>query len=209
MDYTFCMLRAFAVALSFLLFVPAAASAQGRVTGIIKDAEGHPIKGASVTAESVNYAATTVTSDAKGRYSFLGLRGGAWTFTVKAPGFLPARRTSTTRTMGVNAAVDFEMEAIRETAPLGPLASLDTKELQERLAAAAELDKAGKLDEAIAAYREILTRVPALTSVHLQLGALFERKADTAAAVAEYEAALRADPANVKARSALDRLARR
>jgi tetratricopeptide (TPR) repeat protein len=207
-DYTFCMLRAFAVALSFLLLVPAAASAQGRVTGLVKDAEGHPIKGASVTAESANYAATTVTSDAKGRYSFLGLRGGAWTFTVKAPGFQQARRTSTTRTMGVNGSVDFELEAIKETVPLGPLANLDTRELQEQLAAAAELDKAGKLDEAIARYREILTRVPALTSVHLQLGALFERKAETAAAVAEYGAALKADPANAKARAALDRLSR-
>ena len=68
--------------------------------------------------------------------------------------------------------------------------------------------KAGKLDEAIAAYRDVLTRVPALTSVHLQLGVLFERKGDTAAAVAEYQAALKADPANAKARAALDRLAR-
>jgi len=207
-DYTFCMLRAFAAALAFLLFVPAAASAQGRVTGVVKDAEGRPIKGASITAESANYAATTVTSDAKGRYSFLGLRGGAWTFTVKAPGFEQARRTSTTRTMGVNAEVDFELRATAEAGQLGPLANLDTGELQEQLAAAAELDKAGKLDEAIARYREILTRVPALTSVHLQLGVLFERKSDTAAAVAEYEAALKGDPASVKARAALDRLTR-
>jgi tetratricopeptide (TPR) repeat protein len=202
------MLRAFAAALAFLLFVPAASSAQGRVTGVIKDADGHPIKGASITAESANYAATTVTSDAKGRYSFLALRGGAWTLTVIAPGFQEARKTSTTRTMGVNAAMDFELEPIKEIAPLGPLATLDTLELQQQLTAAAALDKAGKLDEAIARYREILTRVPALTSVHLPLGALLERKADTAGAVAEYEAALKADPASVKARAALDRLGR-
>ena len=208
MDYTFCMLRAFAVVLAFVLLVPAAASAQGRVTGVVKDAEGRPIKGASIIAESPNYAATTVTSDVKGRYSFLGLRGGAWTFTVKAPGFQQARRTSTTRTLGVNAPVDFELIAMPEAGQLGPLANLDTRELQQQLAAAAELDQAGKLDEAIARYRDILRRVPALTSVHLQLGALFERKADTAAAVAEYEAALKADPASVKARAALDRLAR-
>jgi hypothetical protein len=37
---------------------------------------------------------------------------------------------------------------------------------------------------------------------------LFERKSDTAAAVAEYEAALKGDPASVKARAALDRLTR-
>jgi tetratricopeptide (TPR) repeat protein len=208
-DYTFCMLRAFAAALMFLLVLPPAVSAQGRVTGVVKDAEGHPIKGASITAENSNWSATTVTTDVKGRYSFLGLRGGTWTLTVKAPGFQTARKQSTTRTQGVNAQVDFQLEALGETAPLGPLANLDTQELQQQLTAAAELDKAGHLDAAIARYREILTRVPALTSVHLPLGALLERKGDTTAAVAEYEAALKADPASVKARAALDRLGRR
>lgn len=203
------MLRTLAAALAFLLFLPAATSAQGRLTGVVKDAEGHAIKGASITAESPNWSATTVTTDAKGRYSFLGLRGGTWTLTVKAPGFQTARRQSTTRTQGFNAQIDFQLQALTETAALSPLASLDTQELQQQLTAAAELDKAGKLDEAIAKYREILTRVPALTSVHLPLGALFERKGETAAAVAEYEAALKADPASVKARTALDRLGRR
>ena len=209
MDYTFCMFRAFAVALAFLLFLPAATSAQGRVTGVVKDAEGRAIKGASITAESPNWAATTVTTDAKGRYSFLGLRGGTWTLIVKAPGFFTARKQATTRTQGVNPQLDFQLEPLGEQAALGPLANLDTQELQQQLTAAAELEKAGKLDEAIARYREILTRVPALTSVHLPLGALFERKGETAAAVAEYEAALKAGPASAKARAALDRLARR
>jgi predicted TPR repeat methyltransferase len=54
----------------------------------------------------------------------------------------------------------------------------------------------------------VLTRVPALTTVHLQLGALLEKRGDTPAAIAEYQAMLKADPANAKARAALDRLAR-
>ena len=192
----------------FLLLVSTAASAQGRVTGVVKDGDGHPIKGATIRAESPNYATVTVTSDAKGRYAFLGLRGGAWTFVVNAPGFREGRRQSTTTTMGTNLPVDFELDAAKELAPPGPMADLDTRALQQQLAAAAELEKAGKLDESIAAYREILTRVPPLTTVHLQLGALFERKGDTAAAVTEYQAALKADPASAKARAALDRLAR-
>ena len=191
-----------------LLLTTASAFAQGRVTGVVKDTDGHPIKGATIVAESPNYSATTVTSDAKGRYAFLGLRGGAWTFTANAPGFQPSRRRATTRMMGVNAPVDFELDAVSELAPAGPLASLDTRALQQELAAAADLEKAGKLDDSIAAYRNILARVPILTSVHVQLAVLFERKGDNAAAVAEYQAAIKADPANAKARAALDRLAR-
>jgi tetratricopeptide (TPR) repeat protein len=203
------MLRAFAVALALLLFVPASSSAQGRVTGVVKDGDGHPIKGATITAENPNFTTTTVTSDAKGRYAFLGLRGGAWTFIVNAPGFREARRQSTTRTMGTNLPVDFELDVATELTPLGPLADLDTRALQQQLGAASDLEKAGKLDESSAAYRDVLSRVPLLTSVHLQLGVLLERQGDNAAAaVAEYQAALKADPGSAKARAALDRLAR-
>jgi tetratricopeptide (TPR) repeat protein len=195
-------------AFAFVLLVSATASAQGRVTGTVKDAEGHTVKAATITAENPNLPSVTVTSDAKGRFSFLGLRGGAWTFTANAPGFFPAKRQSTTRTLGANAVLDFELQPLTESGPLGPMANLNTNALQQQLAAAAQLEEAGKLDEAISAYREILSKVPALTSVHLQLGVLFERKHDTAAAAAAYEAALKGDPANAKARAALDRLAR-
>ena len=67
----------------FLLLVSTVASAQGRVTGVVKDGDGHPIKGATIRAENPNFTTVTVTSDAKGRYAFLGLRGGAWTLVVK------------------------------------------------------------------------------------------------------------------------------
>jgi tetratricopeptide (TPR) repeat protein len=191
-----------------LFLATASAFAQGRVAGVVKDTDGRPIKGATIVAESQNYSATTVTSDAKGRYAFLGLRAGAWTFTANAPGFQTSRRSASTKMLGVNAAADFILDAVKDVAPAGPLASLDARALQQQLAAAADVERAGKLDEAIASYRDVLTRVPALTSVHLQLGLLFERKGDTAAAVAEYQAAIKADPANAKARAALDRLAR-
>ena len=201
------MLRSLA-ALAFVLCLSAPAFAQGRVTGIVRDADGHAVKGATVTAENPNLPPVTVASDAKGRFSFLGLRGGTWTFKAHAPGFFPAQRQSTTKTMGTNAAIDFELQPRTDTNGPGPMATVNTAALQQQLASAAQLEEAGKTDEAIAAYREILSKVPALTSVHLQLGVLFERKHDNASAIAEYEAALKADPVNAKARAALDRLAR-
>ena len=92
---------------TFALLVPVTASAQGRVTGVVKDADDHTIKGATVMAESPDQPSVTVTSDRKGRFSFLGLRGGPWTFIVNAPGFHPARRQATTTPMGVNAPLAF------------------------------------------------------------------------------------------------------
>jgi len=207
-DYTFCMLRPLATT-AFVLFVSVTASAQGRVFGTVKDPDGPPVKGATVTAENPNVTSNlTTTSNARRRYAFPGLRGGTWKLSVEAPGFQPSERQSTTKTLGTNPAMDFELQPIAELAPLGPLAHLDMNTLQQQLTAAAQLEQIDKLDEAIAAYRDILAQVPTLTSVHLQLGVLFERKHENASAVSEYQAALKADPANTKARAALERLAR-
>src|SRR4051794_1871658 len=201
-DYTFRMLRPAArgvavlsLALALVALVPAAAVAQGHLAGTIRDASGHPVKGATITAENQNFPAATSASDAKGRYSFVGLRGGTWALTVQAPGFLTQKRQVTTRAIGTNAAIDFDLQPLTETTPPGPMATIDATTLQQQLAKAADLDNAGKdnagkIDEAIAAYRDILEHAPALTTVHLQLGALFERRGDTASAVSEYQALL-------------------
>src|SRR6476659_4383607 len=54
------------------------ALAQGHVFGTVKAADGHLINGATVTAENPNASpsSVTATTDAKGQFSFLGLRGG-------------------------------------------------------------------------------------------------------------------------------------
>jgi len=196
-----------AVALALLL--ASSASAQGRVTGTVKDAGGRPVKGAIVSAENHDATAKnlTTTSNAKGKYAFLGLRGGTWMFTAEAPGFGVSQRQMDVRNLGANAPVDFQLQPV-SGAWSGPTSGIDSAAIQQRLEAAGDLERAGKLDDAIGAYREILARLPALTRVHLQLGVLFERKHDTPNAIAEYQAALEADPADAKARAALARLSR-
>src|SRR3954447_16851962 len=70
--------------------IAATASAQtGRVGGLVKDEAGQPIKGATITAEnpSASPSSFTATTDDKGRFSVIGLRGGMWTFSAQAPGF--------------------------------------------------------------------------------------------------------------------------
>jgi tetratricopeptide (TPR) repeat protein len=194
--------------LALALSAAATASAQGRVAGVVKDAQGHAIKGATVTAENAGYPSVTVISDNKGRYGFLGLRGGEWTFTAEAPRFLEAKRQLTTRALGPNPSIDFALDPSTDLSPRGPLANLDARALEQQIDAAEALEKSARLDEAIAAYRDILARVPVLTSVHLELGVLLERTGDRAAAATEYQAALQADPGSARARSGLDRVTR-
>ena len=57
-----------------------------------------------------------------------------------------------------------------------------------------------KWDEAIAAYKAIVAKTPALSVVNLQIAASYRNKKDYDNAVAAYEALLATDPANEKAR---------
>ena len=68
-----------------------AAAQTGRVGGTVKDESGQPVKGATVTAQNPNASPSsfTATTDDKGRFSVIGLRGGMWTFSAQAPGFAP------------------------------------------------------------------------------------------------------------------------
>lgn len=192
------------------LLVATSASAQGRVVGTVRNHDKQPVRGATITATSPAAAPTTTatTSDAKGRFAFLGLRGGQYTFMIEAPGYVASRTMANIRYLGNNPVLDVVLQALQDLPPSGPLAGVDVDALQHRLDEAAEREKAGRFDQAIAIYRDIITRHPALTMVHLALGGLLERKQDVAGATAEYQAVLAGDPTNAKARAGVDRLSR-
>ena len=192
------------------LLTATSALAQGRVAGTVKDHQGHGIKGATITAHNPDAAPSSLTTatDAKGHFVLIALRGGQWRLTVGAPGFEPIQTVLTVRMLGGNPLLDLRLESAPELTGQGPMSGVDVADLQQRLDAAAAIAVSDRSDEAIAAYRDILARVPALTSLHLQLGLLYERRHEPRSAAAEYQALLEADPGNSKARAALDRLGR-
>jgi hypothetical protein len=79
--------RAFVLALT--LFIPAAASAQSTITGIVTDTSGAVLPGVTVEAASdvlIEKVRTDVT-DGSGQYRILDLRPGTYTVSFKLPGF--------------------------------------------------------------------------------------------------------------------------
>lgn len=180
----------------------------GRVTGIIRDDRGRPIKGATVTAANENYFPNSFTSatDAKGRFNLLGLRRATYKMTVRAEGFEPVTFDMPVVSGSANRPVDLSLVPAITPGPPPLLANVDTAKLQKDLDEAAAHVAAGRTDAAIAAYRKIAQSAPALTTVHLQLGYLHELKGDRREAIAAYEAALKGDPDNDRARTALARL---
>ncbi len=202
--------RRMIVSVVFLAVCLAAAPAHAqviRVPGSVKDTNGRPIRGAVITAENPDQAPPrlTATSNDKGQFAFLGIRRGLWTFTVEAPGFetLLVRRPVTpgARQEPIDARLTKSLTSVTL-----PLDGIKGDDLQQRIDRAEALAARGDLDGAIAAWRDLLTRVPALTSIYLQIGALYERKPDLDRAVEAYQQLLQLEPGNERARAAIGRL---
>lgn len=181
--------------------LPAAAQT-GRIGGTIKDGQGQPIKGATVTAENpqASPSSFTATTDDKGRYSIIGLKAGPWKVTAVAPGFAAASGQVPVRNLGAPMPpVDFTL-APGAAGPAGALAGVNTKELQAELAKAEEAMNAQQYDAAIASYQAILAKTPALTLINMQVARAQRLKKDYDGALASYKKITDAEPNNDKAK---------
>jgi tetratricopeptide (TPR) repeat protein len=180
----------------------------GRVAGTVTDEEGRPIKGATITAENRDQAPSTFTSssDERGRFALLGLRRATWAIAIQAPGFEPAFTRMDVVTTRPNPPLTIRLMKGSAPAPPGPLAGVDLKDVQRRIDRGAALAAAGDLSGAMAAYRELLERVPALTALHFEIGGLHERLNDRDAAAAAYRRLREIDPGHTRAKAALERL---
>src|SRR5437868_11524250 len=173
-------------ALLFLTIAGPAAAQGSRVVGIVKDETGQPIKGATLSLENPDAIPRnfTATSDERGRFAVLGLKAGEWSIIAQAPGFLPeATRVQVRVTTPV--APTFTLRR----APLPPpsiLGNVGAKDLQTELKTADQQFDAQQWDQAIATYKNILARAPALTIVDLQIAAAYRNKKDFDNAAAVY-----------------------
>ncbi|HZP48183.1 MAG TPA: tetratricopeptide repeat protein [Vicinamibacterales bacterium] len=186
-----------------VLALAASAAAQtGRIGGTVKDEAGQPIKGATIIAENPNAAPSsfTATTDDKGRFAIIGLRGGAWAFMAQAPGFASDGFRMDVRTVGQpNPPIEFKLKKAA-AAPTSALGAIAPKDLQQELLAADALYNAQQWDQAIAAYRAILAKTPALSVINLQIASAYRNKRDYDNAISAYNELLKSDPNNDKAR---------
>jgi hypothetical protein len=191
------------------LAVPAIAQT-ARTAGVVRDIDGHPIRGATIRAVNpdINSRQIVSTTDSKGRWAMLGLRIGTYTFTVDAPGFLPAQGDAPVRT-AIGAPLVFVLAKDPGSIP----GALPTN-IQFQIAAANRLRDQGQIDEAISAYQDIRNRNSSLTMMNLVMGATYRRKAaltaDAAArrvaldrAIECYLQLLKAEPDNDRAKTEL------
>ena len=92
----------------------------GRVSGVVTDSSGKAIKGAKVTLVSIRSGKTgpaPLTTDAKGKWSMLGVMGGTWDIDVEAPGFIIKKGTIEVNEAAMNPPVKTVLEPEPVQAP--------------------------------------------------------------------------------------------
>ena len=202
--------RIVVVAVSAVALAAPAYAQSARVSGTVRDADGKPIKGATVRAFNPEFGPRHFisTSDSKGRWGMVGLRVGTYTFVVDAPGFVPMQGDGLVRT-AATPPIPFVLPREPGLTP-GALPS----NIQAQIAAANMMRDQGRLDQAIGVYQDIRTRYANLTSLNLVIGAAYRRKAalepDAVArraaldrAIECYTALLKADPDDRRAKAEL------
>jgi hypothetical protein len=201
---------ALAVAVVASMATPAF-SQTARAIGSVRDTDNRPIKGATIRASNPDAYPPQIISitDDKGRFAMVGLRTGNWTFAVEAAGFLPVQASAAMRVAG---APPLNFTLGRD---LGPIPDALAKNILEQVVAANTLRDEGRLDQAIAAYRDIRSRNPKLTSLNFAMAGVFRKKAaaegDPAArralldlALQSYGEVLETDAANDRAKSEME-----
>lgn len=164
----------------------------GRVTGSVKDMEGNPVEGATITAaSSTSERALEVTTGKDGKWALLGFRSGSYEFTFTAPGFKPQAYTQQVKQMGRNPSMDVVLEPLEQGQSSGGMGGV----LGEANALFEQKDYAG----AIAKYQEILSTEPTLYQVHYNIGSAQREMGQLDEARASFEKVLGQEPTHTAA----------
>jgi tetratricopeptide (TPR) repeat protein len=126
-------------------------SGAGRAKGVVKDMEGNPIKGASVELVMIQDRDTgppALTTDKKGKFAMLGLKGGMWWVRVNADGFKLWSGPYEIFSHSAPKSLVVEMERLPEEV----VRAQKQFKAQDRLDAAKELVAKGDIDGARAEY---------------------------------------------------------
>ncbi len=188
------------------LLVPGGASAQtGAARGKVVDEQGQPVEGAKVELDykgGVTRKFETKTNK-KGEFTQVGLQSGMYEITVTKEGFAPGQ--SGGRIALGDPTYRPEIKLRKPTAAGGG-ASGGADHLRTAFKNAIELAQAGKVDEAEAAYKELLTKAPSIPEIHYNLGFLYSQKKDWVNAEAAFLKALEVKPDYGDAMVALGRV---
>jgi tetratricopeptide (TPR) repeat protein len=188
-----------------LLASPAQAQT-GTARGRVLDPEGKPAVDAKVTIDfkgGINRKFETK-SNKKGEWMQVGLQPGPYAFTAAKEGFAPATVELRVSLGDPTQVPDLKLAPPAAAKGGGGAAGIDL--LRAAFTQAVELQNAGKLDEAEAAYKKIIEASPDVPEVHYNLAMVYVAKKDNTTAEAALQKALELRPDYMDATNSLAKL---
>ena len=174
-------------------FYAADAQAQtGAARGKVFDEENKPIEGVKVEIDAQGGMTRhfETKTNKKGEFTQVGLPPGIYRFTATKEG-LQGTYVEIKISLGDPTPVP-PLQLKKAAAGAGPGGG--EAALREGFKKALDLTQAGKLDEAEAAYKELLAKSPMVPEAHYNLGFIYSQKKDWASAEAAYQKALELRP---------------
>jgi tetratricopeptide (TPR) repeat protein len=188
-----------------LAMVTPAFAQTGQVKGKVVDAENKPVDGAKVTVQQLDTNSKfDLKTNKKGEYMQIGIPPGNYKITVEKDGLTSSKN----QRIGLDMAeVNFTLKKGADTAEMSKedRAKADAKisGIKAAYAEAAALANAGKYDESIAKFNEVIAQVPKCTECYAGIGMAAREKKDYAAAETAYKKAIEIDPNYIEAYSGL------
>ena len=184
--------------------VPAAAQT-GMIKGKVIDAQNKPVEGAKVTLQQVDTNSKfQLTTKKNGEYMQIGVPPGNYKVTVEKDGLSSTKMTRISLDL---TELDFTLTKGGSTEGMSKedAAKVEAKNAAIRAAfkEGATLSNAGKHDEAIVKFNEVLKDVPKCPECYIGIGASSAAKKDYPAAEAAYQKAIELDPNAIDAYNGL------
>jgi tetratricopeptide (TPR) repeat protein len=181
-------------ALGAVLLVTPVAAQTSEVRGRVVGPEGKPIEGARITIvpkDEKGKKFETV-SRAKGEFSQARVPNGEYIITATAG--------KMTQSYAIEVKGDLEIDLKIEAADAAAKEDAARRaKIEETFAEGAKLSNAGKLDEALVKFQEVLKEIPKCAECFSNMGAIYMMKDDFASAEEHYKKALEVNPNMVDA----------
>jgi hypothetical protein len=162
---------------------------QGRLTGVVNDETGKPIAGVSVKLYSVKAGqGFEVTTDAKGEWKAMYIRGGPWNIDFDKAGYMPKKISTSIQESFQNPPVQTQMQKIEGL--------VITPELKAALNEGNKLWEAKQYEDAIAVYEKLLAEHPDVYIVNKNIGNSYFELQKYDKAEESYRKVLDKEPAN-------------
>ncbi len=195
-----------AMVLGLAAFAAPVSAQTGQVKGKITDAENKPVEGAKVTIQMLDTNSKfEVKTKKNGEFMQIGLQPGQYKITAEKDGLSASKTTKISLDLTeVNLSLS-KGGASAEGVSKEDRAKAEAKVagLKAAYAEAAQLANAGKYDESIAKFNEVLKDVPKCTECYIGIGTANGMKKDYAASEAAYKKALEIDPNSADAYNGL------